>query len=68
MVIDQVGVLEEINLLKKFKIKRIKNRIVIDSYAHIVTPIHKLIDKTNEIRSVNEIGTTCKGIGWHIYR
>ena len=39
------------------------NRIFIDYYAHVVTPIHKLIDKTNEIRSGNKIGTTCKGIG-----
>ena len=62
MVIDPVGILEEVNLLKSLKIN-VKNRIVIDSYAHIVTPIHKLIDKTNEIRSGNEIGTTCKGIG-----
>ena len=62
MVIDPVGILEEVNLLKSLKIS-VKNRIVIDSYAHIVTPIHKLIDKTNEIRSGNEIGTTCKGIG-----
>ena len=25
--------------------------------------IHKLIDQTNEVRSGNKIGTTCKGIG-----
>ena len=62
MVIDPIGVLEEINLLKGLKIS-CENRIIIDSYAHIVTPIHKLIDKTNEIKSGNEIGTTCKGIG-----
>ena len=38
-------------------------RIFIDYYAHLVTPIHKLIDRTNELRSGNKIGTTCKGIG-----
>ena len=62
MVIDPIGILEEINTLKKLKIK-VKNRILIDYYSHIVTPIHKYIDKTNEKRTNNEIGTTCKGIG-----
>ena len=40
-----------------------ENRILIDYYSHIVTPIHKLIDKTTERASNNKIGTTCKGIG-----
>jgi len=62
MVIDPIGILEEINLLEKHNIN-VDNRLFIDNYAHIVTPIHKLIDKTNEIKSGNEIGTTCKGIG-----
>ena len=62
MVIDPIGVLEEINTLKQLKII-IKNRILIDYYAHIVTPIHKCIDRTNEERTGSKIGTTCKGIG-----
>ena len=62
MVIDPIGILDEINTLKKLRIK-VKNRIMIDYYSHIVTPIHKYIDKTNEQRTNNEIGTTCKGIG-----
>ena len=62
MVIDPIGILEEINLLKSLDIS-VENRIFIDNYAHIVTPIHKLIDKTNEEKSGNKIGTTCKGIG-----
>ena len=62
MVIDPIGILEEINLLKSLDVS-VENRIFIDNYAHIVTPIHKLIDKTNEEKSGNEIGTTCKGIG-----
>ena len=62
MVVDPIGILEEINTLKNLKIK-VKNRIMIDYYSHIVTPIHKYIDKTNEQRTNNEIGTTCKGIG-----
>ena len=62
MVIDPIGILEEINTLKKMNIT-VKNRILIDYYSHIVTPIHKCIDKTNEKRTNNKIGTTCKGIG-----
>ena len=62
MVVDPVGILEEINTLRSLNIS-VKNRILIDFHAHIVTPIHKCIDKTNEKRSGNDIGTTCKGIG-----
>ena len=62
MVVDPEGVVDEINILNDNNID-ITNRIMIDYNAHIVTPIHKLIDKTNEIKSGNEIGTTCKGIG-----
>ena len=62
MVIDPIGILEEINKLKDLNIN-VKNRIFIDYYAHIVTPIHKCIDRVNEAKTNNEIGTTCKGIG-----
>ena len=62
MVVDPMGILEEINTLRSLNIS-VKNRILIDFHAHIVTPIHKCIDRTNEIKSGNEIGTTCKGIG-----
>ena len=62
MVIDPVGITEEIQLLKTNKIN-IESRIFIDYYAHVVTPIHKCIDKNNEIKTKNFIGTTCKGIG-----
>ena len=62
MVIDPIGILEEINTLRNLNIA-VKNRILIDFYAHIVTPIHKCIDRTNEAKTDNKIGTTCKGIG-----
>ncbi len=62
MVIDPIGILEEINKLKELNIN-VNNRIFIDYYAHIVTPIHKCIDRVNEAKTNNEIGTTCKGIG-----
>jgi len=62
MVIDPVGIMEEIQCLIDNNVTY-ENKIFIDYYAHVVTPLHKLIDKTNEIRSGNKIGTTCKGIG-----
>ena len=62
MVIDPIGILEEINTLKELNIN-VRGRIFIDYYAHIVTPIHKCIDRVNEEKTNNEIGTTCKGIG-----
>jgi len=62
MVIDPIGIVEEIQCLVDNDVC-FKERIFIDFYAHVVTPIHKLIDKTNELRSGNKIGTTCKGIG-----
>ena len=62
MVIDPIGILDELNKLKNLNIS-VKNRIFIDYYSHIVTPIHKCIDRINEEKTNNEIGTTCKGIG-----
>ena len=62
MVIDPIGILEEINKLKELNI-RVNNRIYIDYFSHIVTPIHRFIDRSNEAKTNNEIGTTCKGIG-----
>ncbi len=62
MVVDPIGIIDEIDCLENNKIN-FKGRIFIDYYAHIVTPIHKLIDKTTEKKSNNKIGTTCKGIG-----
>tara|TARA_Y100000994_G_scaffold145969_1_gene119484 strand:- start:3918 stop:5174 length:1257 start_codon:yes stop_codon:yes gene_type:complete len=62
MVLDPIGIVDEIQCLVDNDVN-FKDRILIDFYAHVVTPIHKLIDKTNELRSGNKIGTTCKGIG-----
>jgi len=62
MVVDPVGFMEEIDCLISNSIN-FKDRILVDYYCHIVTPIHKLIDRTTEKKSNNKIGTTCKGIG-----
>jgi len=62
MVVDPIGINEEINLLIKHNI-HFNDRILIDYYAHVVTPIHKCIDRNTELKTKNFIGTTCKGIG-----
>ena len=62
MVVDPDGIVEEIECLNNNNIEY-SNRIIIDYYSHIVTPLHKLIDQINEEKSGGKIGTTCKGIG-----
>ncbi|MDC1051065.1 adenylosuccinate synthase [Candidatus Marinimicrobia bacterium] len=62
MVIDPIGFTDEITCLIKNNIN-FDERIMIDYYSHIVTPLHKLIDSSAEKASNNKIGTTCKGIG-----
>ena len=61
MVIDPIELVEEINMLKEKKIS--VNKVLISPNAHIVTPLHKLLDRKNEEKTNNFIGTTCKGIG-----
>ncbi len=61
MVIDPEELVDEIDLLKKSK-KNID--IKISAGAHIVTKMHKCLDKKEEeIRSKLNIGTTSQGIG-----
>ena len=62
MVIDPIEIVSEIKSLKNLDVSVDKN-ILISMNAHIVTPIHKAIDFTNENRMKNKIGTTLRGIG-----
>ena len=61
MVIDPIELVEELDMLKNKNIST-KN-VLIAPNAHIVTPIHKFLDRKNEEKTNNFIGTTCKGIG-----
>ena len=64
MVIDPIGVVDEINTLSSKGVKNLEDRIHISQQAHIVTPIHKILDAAYERqRGENAIGTTKKGIG-----
>ncbi|AKA48457.1 adenylosuccinate synthase [uncultured archaeon] len=61
MVIDPFGLLDEIDKLKHV---HADVQIKISRLAHVVTPLHKFLDKAEEeIRSKLRIGTTAQGIG-----
>lgn len=62
MVIDPVGLVEELNMLKSNNIYH-TDFIHIAPNSHVVTPIHKHIDFNAEERTDQKIGTTCRGIG-----
>jgi adenylosuccinate synthase len=61
MVVDPIELVDELQMLKNKNIST-KN-VLLAPNAHIVTPIHKLLDRKNEEKTNNFIGTTCKGIG-----
>lgn len=63
VVIDPIELVKEIESLEKEGID-IKSRLIISERAHLILPIHKLIDKVNEeSKGVSKIGSTLKGIG-----
>jgi len=61
MVIDPIELVDEINMLTEKQIS--VDKVLISPNAHIVTPLHKLLDRKNEEKTNSFIGTTCKGIG-----
>ena len=62
MVVDPEGLYDEIQQVAKNNIS-VDSRLVLAQNAHIVTPIHKIIDAHREGQLENPIGTTGKGIG-----
>ncbi len=61
MVIDPLALIVEINNLKSSKCRA---KIKISKLAHVVTPMHKELDKREEeVRSKLSLGTTAQGIG-----
>src|SRR5690349_18196499 len=62
VVIDPVGLVGEIDNLKKLGV-RVKNLFISES-AHLVLPYHRELDEQREIlKGKNKIGTTKRGIG-----
>lgn len=63
MVIDPIDLRAEIDSLRREGIN-VENRIFISLQAHIVTPLHKILDsKTETALGKRAIGTTKRGIG-----
>ncbi len=61
VVVDPVALLEEINFLRKRKIK-ITDRLFISLNSHLIFPYHQYMDAYRE-KMKTKIGTTRRGIG-----
>lgn len=63
VVVDPVGLVEEINGLRKLGIT-IDGNLFLSETAHLVLPYHRELDAQREIlKGKNKIGTTKRGIG-----
>jgi len=62
MVVDPVGLIKEIEMVESHGFST-KGQIHVALNAHIVTPIHKAVDKATETATNTRIGTTGRGIG-----
>ncbi len=63
VVVDPVGLVEELEGLSKLGIK-IKNNLHLSETAHLVLPYHCELDSQRElVKGKNKIGTTKRGIG-----
>ena len=63
VVIDPVGLVDEITGLRKLGIK-VGDNLVVSETAHVVLPYHRELDAQREVlKGKNKIGTTKRGIG-----
>ena len=63
VVVDPIGLVNEINGLLKIGVKVGKN-LVVSETAHVVLPYHRELDSQREVlKGKNKIGTTKRGIG-----
>ena len=63
VVIDPIELVKEIEILESDGID-VKSRLIISERAHLILPIHKLLDKMKEDqKGKSKIGSTLKGIG-----
>ena len=63
VVIDHVGLVDEITGLRKLGVK-VGNNLVVSETAHVVLPYHRELDAQREVlKGKNKIGTTKRGIG-----
>ncbi|HEY3932084.1 MAG TPA: adenylosuccinate synthase [Verrucomicrobiae bacterium] len=64
VVVDPIGLVEEIQGLKKLGVKVSPKNFVLSETAHVVFPYHRELDAQREVmKGKNKIGTTKRGIG-----
>jgi adenylosuccinate synthase len=64
VVVDPIGLVEEIKTIKKLGIKITPQNFVLSETAHVVLPYHRELDAQREVlKGKNKIGTTKRGIG-----
>jgi adenylosuccinate synthase len=64
VVVDPIGLVEEIEGLKKLRVKVDPKNFVLSETAHVVLPYHRELDAQREVlKGKNKIGTTKRGIG-----
>jgi adenylosuccinate synthase len=64
VVVDPIGLVEEIEGLKKLGVKVSAKNFVLSETAHVVFPYHRELDAQREVlKGKNKIGTTKRGIG-----
>jgi adenylosuccinate synthase len=64
VVVDPIGLVEEIQGLRKLGVKTTPDNFVLSETAHVVFPYHRELDAQREVlKGKNKIGTTKRGIG-----
>ena len=64
VVVDPIGLVEEIEGLKKIGVRVSPKNFVLSETAHVVFPYHRELDAQREVlKGKNKIGTTKRGIG-----
>jgi len=64
VVVDPIGLVEEIEGLKQIGVKVSPKNFVLSETAHVVFPYHRELDAQREVlKGKNKIGTTKRGIG-----
>ena len=64
VVVDPLGLVAEIEGLKKISVKVSAKNFLLSETAHVVFPYHRELDAQREVlKGKNKIGTTKRGIG-----
>lgn len=61
MLINPVALMKEIQIVEEFGAPNARNRIFVSFGAHLITPLHRILDALTD--EGGRIGTTQKGIG-----